>query len=83
MKTYEFKPKNICAMKITFAIEEGKIFNLKFHGGCNGNAKGIANLLEGKDAKEAVRRLENVNCGNRGTSCPAQLAEALTLALNE
>ncbi|MCL1823873.1 MAG: TIGR03905 family TSCPD domain-containing protein [Oscillospiraceae bacterium] len=83
MKTYEFTPKNICAQKITFSLENGVIHDVHFFGGCGGNAKGLANLLEGSDAREAVSRLENVTCGNKGTSCPAELAKALVSVLND
>ncbi|MDR2559450.1 MAG: TIGR03905 family TSCPD domain-containing protein [Oscillospiraceae bacterium] len=82
MKTYEFKPKNICAQKITFALEEDVIHGVKFHGGCSGNAKGMANLLEGAKAGEAISRLEDITCQNRGTSCPAELAKALKEAID-
>ncbi|MCL2697478.1 MAG: TIGR03905 family TSCPD domain-containing protein [Oscillospiraceae bacterium] len=81
MKIYEIQSKNVCAQKITFALEDGIIHDVKFHGGCSGNAKGMANLLEGADAREAIRRLENVTCQNRGTSCPAELAKGLKEAI--
>ncbi|MDR2531611.1 MAG: TIGR03905 family TSCPD domain-containing protein [Oscillospiraceae bacterium] len=83
MKTYEFKPKNICAQKITFSLEDGLISDVKFHGGCSGNAQGISNLLEGANAEEAIKRLENISCQGRGTSCPAELAKALKEAISE
>jgi uncharacterized protein (TIGR03905 family) len=81
MKNYEFKPVSICARQIDFALDGDTISGVEFHGGCSGNAKGIANLLEGTDVHEAIKRLENINCQNRGTSCPAQLAIALQQAL--
>lgn len=83
MKTYEYKTKGICAQKITFTLDGNTVSDVKFHGGCNGNGTGIANLLEGTDAREAAERLKNVNCQNRGTSCPAQLAIALREAMEE
>ena len=81
MKNYEFKPHGICAQKITFNLDGDIITDVKFHGGCNGNGTGIARLLEGSSAAEAIKRLENVSCQGRGTSCPAQLAIALKEAL--
>ncbi|MCL2637683.1 MAG: TIGR03905 family TSCPD domain-containing protein [Oscillospiraceae bacterium] len=83
MKTYEYQPKNICAQKITFALENGEIHDVKFHGGCSGFSKGMTNMLEGANAEEAIRRLEDVTCQNRGTSCPAELAKALKEAIAE
>ncbi|MCL2108578.1 MAG: TIGR03905 family TSCPD domain-containing protein [Oscillospiraceae bacterium] len=83
MQTYEYKPKNVCAGKITFAIDNDVITNVKFHGGCGGFSIGAANLLEGMNPKDAIKRLESVTCGNRGTSCPAQFALAVREAIGE
>jgi len=83
MKTYEYRPKNICAQKITFALENEALHDVKFHGGCGGFSKGMTNMLEGADAKDTIRRLEGVTCQNRGTSCPAELAKALKEAIQE
>ena len=79
--TYEFKPTGVCARGLSFEIEDGKVKNVKFNGGCNGNTHGIAKLVEGMDAKEVVARLEGVKCGFKKTSCPDQLAKALKEAL--
>ncbi len=81
--TYEFKPTGVCARGLSFEIEDGKVKNVKFNGGCNGNTQGIAKLVEGMDAKEVVARLEGVKCGFKKTSCPDQLAKALKEALGE
>ncbi|MCL2693716.1 MAG: TIGR03905 family TSCPD domain-containing protein [Oscillospiraceae bacterium] len=82
MQTYDFQPnRNVCSKRITFSIEDGVIHDVKFHGGCNGNAKGISNLLEGANIRDTINRLENVTCGDRGTSCPAELAKALKEAV--
>ena len=59
----------------------GKIYDVVFTGGCNGNLKGIAALVEGMDAREAISKLEGIQCGFRSTSCPDQLAKALREAL--
>jgi len=81
MQNYEYRPQNICAKKITFNLEGNIISDVKFYGGCNGNTQGISKLLEGADARETISRLEGVVCGNRGTSCPAELARALKTAM--
>ena len=73
----EFTPKGICAKKITFYIEEGKIYNLNFNGGCPGNLGAIVKLLEGADAHETAMKLRGNKCGSRGTSCADQLAIAI------
>ena len=74
-KTY--KPKGVCSVQMDFDVEDGKIKNLKVIGGCNGNLKGIAALVEGQDIEEVKKRLKGIDCNGRGTSCPDQLAKAL------
>lgn len=76
-----YKTKGTCSQKIDFRLEDGKIYDVSFTGGCNGNLKGIAALVEGMDAKEAISRLEGIHCGFKSTSCPDQLAQALKEAL--
>ena len=40
-----------CARQINFEIDEnGKLTNVSFVGGCNGNLKAIGRLVEGQDA---------------------------------
>ena len=50
-------------------------------GGCNGNLKGISSLLKGMKAEDAIARMEGTTCGNKPTSCPDQIAQALKGAL--
>ncbi len=77
----EFEPKGVCSKKINFELDGDKITNVKFTGGCSGNAIGLSHLVEGMDVNEAIRRLSGVKCGYRATSCPDQLAVALTQAI--
>lgn len=77
MEHVSFKPSGVCSVQIDFDLEDGKIFNLKFIGGCNGNLKAIGRLVEGKDAKEIADILRGNDCKNRGTSCADQLAKAI------
>ncbi len=74
-KTY--KTSGTCSVEINFDIEDNKIHNLEFTGGCNGNLKGIAALVEGQDKDEVIKKLKGIKCGYRNTSCPDQLANAL------
>ena len=53
--------------------------NVSFEGGCNGNLQGIGQLVEGMKIDDVIERLENIKCGFKNTSCPAQLAEALKM----
>ena len=79
---YSYKTKGTCSREILFEIEEGKVKNVQFIGGCNGNLKGIAALVEGMDADEIIARVEGIQCGMKSTSCPDQLAQALIAAKN-
>ena len=77
MEHVSFSPRGVCAMKIDFDIEDGKLHNVKFIGGCNGNLKAIGKLVEGKDAKEVADILRGNDCNMKGTSCADQLAKAI------
>ncbi len=72
-----YKTKGTCSQAIDFDIKDGKVYNVKFLGGCNGNLKGIGSLVEGMEVAEVVKRLEGTTCGFKNTSCPDQLAKAL------
>ncbi len=70
-----------CSRQIDIELEDGIIRSVTFTGGCHGNQQGIAALVRGMTAAEAVARLEGIDCRGRGTSCPDQLAKALKKAL--
>ena len=74
-KTY--KTSGTCSTQIDFDVEDGKIYNLVFTGGCNGNLKGIAALVEGQKVEDVIDRIKGIKCGFKQTSCPDQLAKAL------
>lgn len=78
-----YKTKGVCASAVSFDLVDGKITGAKFTGGCSGNTQGVCALVEGMDAKEAIKRLSGIRCGFKPTSCPDQLAKALQEALNE
>lgn len=73
-----YKTKGVCAREIEFEVDDNnKVHNVHFIGGCDGNTKGVASLVEGMDAKDVIARLEGIKCGFKGTSCPDQLSLAL------
>ena len=78
---FEYSPRGVCSQRINFSIEDGKLHNVRFTGGCNGNTKGLGALLEGMDAGDAMERLQGIRCGMKSTSCPDQLSKALKAAL--
>ena len=73
----KYRTQGTCSVQIDFDVEDNKIHNLEFAGGCNGNLKGIAALVEGKDIDEVKDKLKGIKCGIKNTSCPDQLAKAL------
>ena len=79
---YEFKTSGTCSQRILFDVENGKVKNVQFIGGCNGNLKGIAALVEGMDVDAVIERVRGIRCGMKQTSCPDQLAQALIAAKN-
>ena len=81
--SYKYKTRGTCAREISFDLENGIVKNVSFYGGCNGNLKGIAALVEGKKAEEIIPLIKGIRCGFKPTSCPDQLANALQEALNE
>ena len=78
MEHVSFNPRGVCAMKIDFDIDDGRLYNVRFTGGCNGNLKAIGLLVEGKDAKEVAALLRGNDCNMKGTSCADQLARAIS-----
>ena len=80
---YEYQTKGTCSSRILFDIEDGKLKNVEYIGGCNGNLQGISRLVVGMDAQEAIRRMRGIQCGFKPTSCPDQLATALEQALQQ
>jgi uncharacterized protein (TIGR03905 family) len=77
---YHYNTRGTCSREIIFEIEDGKVRNVEYIGGCNCNLKGIASLVEGMDVDEVIARLEGTTCGGKPTSCPDQLATALKQA---
>ena len=77
---FEYKTKGTCSQMIFFDVEDGKVFNVRFMGGCNGNLQGIGKLVEGMEIDEVIRRIDGIHCGAKPTSCPDQLATALKQA---
>ena len=72
-----FPNRGTCSTSVSFSLEDGKLKDVSFESGCNGNLQGIAKLVEGMDASEVVKRLKGIRCGDNETSCPDQLARAL------
>ena len=77
---FTYKTRGTCSREIAFEVENGKVKNVQFYGGCNGNLKGIGALVEGMNIDDVITRVEGITCGMKATSCPDQLAQALKAA---
>lgn len=73
----EYTPRGVCSRKMTIEIENDIVKKVSVIGGCNGNLQGISSLVEGMTVDEVIKRLDGIDCNGKGTSCPAQLANAL------
>lgn len=73
----KYVTKGVCSREIDFDVIDGKVRNVHYLGGCNGNTQGVGALVEGMEVDEAIRRLKGIKCGFKQTSCPDQLALAL------
>jgi len=74
---YTYKTKGTCSTQIEFDIENDKVHNVKYTGGCNGNLKALSALVEGETKEKIISKLKGITCGRKGTSCSDQLAKAL------
>ena len=77
-KHVSYKTQGVCSRGIEFDIVDGIVRNVQFIGGCRGNTQGVAALVKDMSIDEAISRLSGIKCGMRNTSCPDQLAVALT-----
>ncbi len=81
---YNYKTQNTCSKEIEFELEGNIVKNVKFlGGGCPGNLQALPILVEGMTVEEIKKKLGNINCGLRGTSCAQELAKAVTEAYNK
>lgn len=74
---YQYKTRGTCSQMIEFDVENDVIRSVQFYGGCAGNTQGLSALLRGMKVDDAIERLQGIQCGMKGTSCPDQLARAL------
>ena len=68
---------------IEIELDGDVIKDVAFTGGCNGNLKGISQLIAGMKAEDVIEKLEGTTCGFKDTSCPDQLSKALREAIKE
>ena len=78
MEKISYTTKGVCSRRINISVEDGIVKEVAFEGGCAGNTKGVAALCTGLTVDEVINRLSGIRCGFKSTSCPDQLAKALT-----
>lgn len=76
-KHIEYKTKGTCSRAVIVDVEDGVITDCAFIGGCSGNTQGVASLVIGMKAEDAIAKIKGIKCGMKTTSCPDQLALAL------
>ena len=77
-----YRTKGTCSTQIEVEVDENHVIQkVVFTGGCNGNLKGISQLVTGMKAEDVIERLEGTKCGFKNTSCPDQLSKALKEAI--
>lgn len=81
--TYRYKTHGTCSSEMEIELEGNLIRSVKIFGGCDGNLKGICSLVKGQKAEEVIEKLQGIRCGSKSTSCPDQLANALTQAMEK
>lgn len=80
---YIYKTKNICAKQIEFDIDQEKVTNVRFSGGCDGNLKAIPILIDGWSPEDIVEKCKGITCGGKSTSCSDQLSKAVKEAASQ
>lgn len=75
----QYKIQGVCPTSLSYNIINGKVHDVKFTGGCDGNLKAIAKLVEGLPKEKVIELLIGNTCGSRPTSCADQLAKSLKL----
>lgn len=82
-KKFTYIPQGTCSQQIDITIDNDKVREVSFTGGCHGNTQGVAVLVKGMVIEEIIQKLGNIECRGKGTSCPAQLAQALRQMLEK
>lgn len=76
-KVIQYETRGTCCRMMQVAIENNKIVDVDFLGGCNGNLKGIKSLVKGMSVDDVIEKLQGITCGDKPTSCPDQLSKCL------
>lgn len=80
---YSYRTEGTCCQAFDIETEDGKIKDVQFYGGCNGNLQGICSLIKGMPIGDVIGKLQGIRCGSKPTSCPDQLSRALSLIVEK
>lgn len=80
---YDMPTEMVCSQLISFDLNDDVVSNIEFMGGCNGNLKAIAKLVDGWTVEKIEEYLLGNLCGRRPTSCADQLAKAVRKAYEQ
>ena len=83
MKKIIYHTTGTCSRTIEICGEEGRIVDVVFYEGCNGNLQGISKLVRGMKYEEVIERLNHISCNGKPTSCPDQLCRAIEVLMQE
>lgn len=73
----------VCAKAVEIIINHGLVNGCQFTGGCDGQGKSINALIAGMPVEWVIERLKDIHCGQKETSCAAELASILQEVVKE
>ena len=71
-----------CSKQIIFKVDNDVLTECRFVNGCSGNLQAISKMSVGHNIDVLIGKYKDIKCRNN-TSCPAQLAAALTKYKND
>lgn len=77
LRTIQYITQGTCCALMNVVLDDDKIYDVEFVGGCPGNLKGIRELLKGMDIDNVIEKFKGITCGSKPTSCPDQLSQCL------
>lgn len=77
LKSIQYRTHGTCCALMNVVLDGDKIYDIDFMGGCNGNLKGIRELIKGMKIDDVINKLKGITCGSKSTSCPDQLSRCL------
>lgn len=77
LKSIQYNTSGTCCAVMNVVLDDNRIYDVEFLGGCNGNLQGIRKLIIGMDIDDVIEKLQGIKCGAKSTSCPDQLSQCL------